>query len=97
MNGNMSKKEYKDLIAFHPGYYIKEIIDEINVTQEEFAKILGATVKHLSDIIRGEVQISKDIAVSLSKLLGTSAEVWLNLQNAFNDKVLEIERRILSD
>ena len=29
--------EYHDTIAFHPGYYIKEIIDESAMTQEEFA------------------------------------------------------------
>lgn len=30
--------EYNDKIAFHPGYYIKEIIDESGITQEDFAK-----------------------------------------------------------
>ena len=30
--------EYEDQIAFHPGYYIKEIIDDSGLTQEDFAK-----------------------------------------------------------
>ena len=29
--------EYNDKIAFHPGYYIKEMIDESGLTQEDFA------------------------------------------------------------
>ena len=30
--------EYNDAIAFHPGYYVKEIVDESGLTQEDFAK-----------------------------------------------------------
>lgn len=37
--------EYKDRMAFHPGWYIKELIDESGLTQEEFAKKLGTTPK----------------------------------------------------
>ena len=28
--------EYNDTIAFHPGYYIKELVDESGLTQEDF-------------------------------------------------------------
>ena len=39
----MSNKivEYKDLIAFHPGQYVEELIEDYNVTQKEFAERLG--------------------------------------------------------
>ena len=43
--------EYKDKIAFHPGYYLKEIIDESGLTQEDFAERLGILVQY-SDGIR---------------------------------------------
>ena len=38
----MSNKiiEYKDLIAFHPGQYVEELIEDYNVTQKEFANRL---------------------------------------------------------
>ena len=32
--------EYNDKIAFHPGYYIKEIIEESGLSQKDFAKRL---------------------------------------------------------
>ena len=35
--------EYNDKIAFHPGYYIKEIVDESGLTQEDFAKEIGVS------------------------------------------------------
>ena len=37
--------EYNGKIAFHPGYYIKEIVEESGLTQEDFAKRLDTTPK----------------------------------------------------
>ena len=36
----MSKVEYKDIIAFHPGYYVKDIIEDLKMNHCEFAKRL---------------------------------------------------------
>ena len=38
--------EYNDKIAFHPGYYIKEIIEESGLSQKDFAKRLDTTPKY---------------------------------------------------
>ncbi len=94
--------EYNDKIAFHPGYYIKEIIDESGLSQKDFAKRLDTTPKNLSILIRGEQSLSLDIAMKLSRMLGTSVEYWLNLQKSYDalivefesEKELEQERRI---
>lgn len=93
----MSKTEYKELIAFHPGYYLKDIIEDMGITQDEFAKRLGTTGKHLSDLLNGKCNISKEIALNLSIMLGTTLDVWLNLQKTYTEKVLEIERRKAED
>ncbi len=82
--------EYNDKVAFHPGYYLKEIVDESGLTQEDFAKRLGTTPKNLSILIRGDQSLSIDIAIKLSRMLGTSVTYWLNLQQAFDEKVAEI-------
>mgnify|MGYP000030281364 CR=1 FL=1 len=94
--------EYNDTIAFHPGYYIKELVDESGLTQEDFAKRLDTTPKNLSLLIRGEQSLSMDIAMKLSRMLGTTVNYWLNLQNAYDvliaefksQKELEAERKI---
>ncbi len=83
--------EYKDGIAFHPGYYIKEIADDLGITQEDFAKRLGTTPKNMSLIIRGEQRLSTDMAMKLSNMLGTSMNYWFNLQNAYDSALAEIE------
>lgn len=83
--------EYNDTIAFHPGYYIKEIIEESGLTQEDFAKRLGTTPKNISILIRGEQSLSIDIAMKLSRMLGTSVSYWLNLQNAYGSLIAEFK------
>ena len=83
--------EYNDTIAFHPGYYIKEIIDESGLTQEDFAKRLDTTPKNLSVLIRGEQSLSIDIAMKLSRMLGTSVSYWLNLQNAYDALIAQFK------
>ena len=81
--------EYEDVIAFHPGYYIKELVEESGLTQEDFAKRLDTTPKNLSLLVRGEQSLSIDVALKLSRMLGTSVIYWLNLQNAYDAIIAE--------
>ena len=74
--------EHNNTIAFRPGYY--ELIDESGVTQENFAKRLDITPKKLSSLIRGEQSLSIEIAMKLSRMVGTTVSYWLNLQNKNN-------------
>lgn len=83
--------EYKELMAFHPGYYIAEVIEDMGISQAEFATRLGTTPKTLSTLINGQISLSNDLAMKLSAMLGTSAEVWLNLQKGFDEKKIEIQ------
>lgn len=89
----MNKKEYNDLIAFHPGYYISEVIEELEMTQEEFAKRLDLTPKHLNEIVNGKSKVTPEVANKLSVMLNTSIEMWLNLQTKYDIKIAEINAR----
>lgn len=83
--------EYGDKIAFHPGYYIKEIVEDSSLTQEDFAKRLGITLKSLSLLNCGEQNLSIDIAMKLSRILGTSVSYWINLQSAYDSLIAEFK------
>ena len=84
--------EYKDIVAFHPGYYIADIIEDMEISQAEFATRMGTSTKTLSQLINGKSNISNDLAKKLSVMLGTSIEVWLNLQNTYDQKLIEIQK-----
>jgi len=85
--------EYKDIMAFHPGYYVADIIEDMDISQTEFAKRLNTTPKNISKLINGQIKLSDEIAKKLSMMLGTSADIWLNFQKEFDMKVLEIKRQ----
>lgn len=87
--GNVDK--YKDIVAFHPGYYIADIIEDMEISQAEFATRMGTTAKTLSQLINGQANISNDLAKKLSVMMGTSVEVWQNLQNMYDQKLIEIQ------
>lgn len=76
--------EYNDSIAFHPGYYIQEIIDESRLTNEDFARLLDITPDNLTLLIMGEQKLSADIAIKLSEIIGTGVNYWLNLQSTYD-------------
>ena len=86
--------EFHDKIAFHPGYYIKETIENIGLTQEDFAKRLNTTPKNLSELIRGKQSLSIDIAMKLSRMLGTSVNYWLNLQSSYDTLIAQMKSEI---
>ena len=43
--------EYKNLISFHPGQCVSELIEEYNLTQKEFAERLGVSAKTVSKLV----------------------------------------------
>lgn len=88
---NENYVEYKNRIAFHPGYYIREIIDDSGMSQEDFAIRLNTTPKNLSLLVRGKQKLTPDIAGKLSNMLGTSVDYWLNLQTEYDSILVAIE------
>ena len=83
----MTKIVYNDMIAFHPGYYILEIIEELELTQKEFGNRVGITPKTLSLLLSGNAKINVELSAKLAKSLGTSVNYWLNLQSQYDEKV----------
>ena len=88
----MSNKivEYKVLIAFHPGQYLGELIEDYEMTHKEFAERLGVSEMTLSKLVDGDESISNDIARKLAKITNISMITWLNLQNVYDVKMAEI-------
>ena len=84
---------YSDLHAFHPGYYVEEIIEEMAISQAEFAKRMGTSTKTVSQLVSGKIRLTDDLAQKLASMMGMNVETWLNLQKEYDLKILEIERQ----
>ncbi len=69
----------------HPGeILLEDWIKPLGFSISEFALKLGTSRKNLSEIVNGKTGISPEMALKLSKALDTSAEVWLNVQQAYD-------------
>lgn len=84
--------EYRDITAFHPGYYVAEIIEDMGITHAEFAARMGTTSKTLSCLLNGQISLSNDLIRKLSTMLGSSVDFWLNLQALYEEKLIQIEQ-----
>ena len=71
-------------IAIHPGEYLKEILEELGVSQSAFADTIGVSSMRISHVINGARPVTAELALLFGKALGQSPEYWLNLQIAFD-------------
>ena len=71
-------------IVSHPGVYVKDAIDELGLSQTEFALRTGLSIKNVSTLINGESNITFDVAVKLAVFFHNSVEGWINLQTKYN-------------
>lgn len=71
--------------AFHPGLYLREYLEYENISNKEFAEKLGVTEELISKIIAEKENVTEEIAEKLSKHMGTSKQLWLNLQKGYDE------------
>ncbi|MEA2720148.1 MAG: antitoxin HigA [Candidatus Eremiobacteraeota bacterium] len=60
----------------------REFLEPLGISQTAFAKRLGITHHRLNEIIRGKRAVTTDTALRLARVLGTTPDVWLNMQQA---------------
>jgi addiction module HigA family antidote len=68
----------------HPGHLVKDEIEFFGLSIAEAARGLGITRQQLYRIVRGESGISSDVALRLEQAIGSTAELWLGLQAAYD-------------
>lgn len=67
-----------------PGASIKEALKERKVSQKDFAKAIGISASHLSEILNGGRKISLSFAEATEELLGISSRMLLDMQLAYD-------------
>jgi addiction module HigA family antidote len=78
----------------HPGeMLLEEFLRPMGVSQRQFATKLGWTTAKLNELVKGKRGVTADTALDLAQALGTSAEIWMNLQMMWDLRRAEIRRR----
>ncbi len=85
-----------NLPPVHPGVFLKEILDELGISQAEFARTVGVSPMRVSHVIKGARPITAEMALLFGKAFGQTPQYWLNLQAAHDLKTAEeaIGRRL---
>jgi antitoxin HigA-1 len=84
----MSRK----LPPMHPGEVLREeFLVPLEMSAGMLAKVCGIPRTRIERLANEETGVTADTALRLGKALGTSAQLWLNLQNAYDIRVAEKE------
>lgn len=75
----------------HPGEILREELEELEMSANAFAKALNVPANRILAILKGQRGVTADTALRLSRYLGTTPQVWLNLQKTFELRVAELE------
>ncbi|MBK8988417.1 MAG: HigA family addiction module antidote protein [Chloroflexi bacterium] len=68
-----------------PGDTLLELLEERHMTQSELAQRMGRPLKTINEIIRGKTQLTPETALQLELVFGTTARVWLNLEQSYQE------------
>ncbi len=68
----------------HPGSFLQEELTKRGISQSRLALHIGVSPGVINSICKGRRSVSPEMAKKLSVALGTSAELWLNLQASYD-------------
>jgi len=69
----------------YPGkLLLEDWIKPLNFTISEFALRIGTSRKNLSEIVNGKTGISPEMALKISKAIGTTPDIWLRMQMSYD-------------
>ena len=82
---------FKPNVAILPWWKIRNEIENLWITQEEFAERLWISQKHLSQLINWKVSLTKEVTNKLDLVTWIPASFWNKLENAYQEDKARIE------
>ncbi|MBM3789896.1 MAG: HigA family addiction module antidote protein [Acidobacteria bacterium] len=68
----------------HPGEFLREILEELQISQARFARAIGVSPMRISHVVKGARPVTAELALLFARALGQSPQYWLNLQAAYD-------------
>ncbi|MBA4416826.1 MAG: addiction module antidote protein, HigA family [Syntrophus sp. (in: bacteria)] len=78
-----------NLPPIHPGEFLKEILDELGISQAEFARAMGLSAMRISHVVKGKRPVTAEMALLFGKAFSQTPQHWINLQAAYDLKIAE--------
>ncbi len=87
MAHNMPVKD--GMPPIHPGEFLKELLEELQLSQTGLADALGISAMRVSHVLRGQRPVTAELALRLGRVMGQTPQYWLNLQTTYDLKIAQ--------
>jgi len=77
------------LPPIHPGEFLRETLEELDISQAQFARAIGVSPMRISHVVKGTRQVTAELALLFGRTLSQSPQYWLNLQATYDLKTAE--------
>ena len=77
------------IAPIHPGIYLKELLDELGLTQYRLARDIGVPAMRINYIVHVKRPVRAELALRLGRYFGQSPRYWLHLQSRYDMDVAE--------
>ena len=79
-----------DMRPVHPGEILRDELDDLGLSADALSRALGVPLNRVTMILNGQRGVSADTALRLARYFGTTPELWLNLQQTWELRRVEI-------
>lgn len=76
--------------AVSTGEFIQEWLDEHGLNAAELSRRLGVSRKHVSELLRGRVSLSQELALALETVTGVSARRWNQIEALYREDLARL-------
>jgi HTH-type transcriptional regulator/antitoxin HigA len=70
--------------AFHPGEFLRDELAARGLSAAQFAEASGLHANTVAEILGCALAVNAHAAFKLARALGTSPELWLSLQQSYD-------------
>jgi len=92
MAENSQNQYFPDEVTL-PGETLAETLKAKSMTQAEFSLRSGLSEKTISQIINGKAPITHESALAFERVLGASAQFWMNRETRYREYLARIEEK----
>lgn len=89
------KRVFSDL-PIPPGYFLKDVIEDLGWTQAELARRMSRPEQTISEIIHGRKAITTETALQLEEATEVPAHIWLGLESTYRLTLARAARKKVS-
>jgi addiction module HigA family antidote len=73
----------------HPGVYLKELLEELGLSQYKLAREIGVPAMRVNHLIHAKRPMTAELALRLGRYFGQDPRYWLNLQSRYDMDLAE--------